>query len=232
MACSTLAATRAHDASSEPLTLELFLVTVMTVGIAEIGDRTMFVAVLFGIRYPQLWPVFFGMTTGLFVNQAISALFGVWLFSLVPAQWHTLLIGLAFIAMAVWVLIPESEDDETRTLSTRGIFMAAAITFFVLEMADKTQLAVVTLAGASGSILMVVLGATIGILLVTTPALLIGYRFARVLPLKAIRITAASMFFLLGIWMLLDAAGWLPATALFEPSRFLESISAAGSADA
>lgn len=223
--------TSTRSRSSEPIAVELFLLTVMTIAIAEIGDRSMFVAVLFGIRYTRLWPVFIGMTTGLFVNQVISAVFGVWLFSLVPAHWHTLLIGLAFIAMAVWVLIPESEGDETERLSARGIFMAAAITFFVLEMADKTQLAVVTLAGASGSIIIVVFGATIGILLVTTPALLIGYRFARVLPLKAIRIIAASMFFLLGIWMLLDAAGWMPETGLLQPSRFLESINAVGVAD-
>ncbi len=207
------------------------MLTVMTVGIAEIGDRTMFVAVLFGIRYPRLWPVLLGMTTGLFINQAVSAVFGVWLFSLIPAQWHTLLIGLAFIAMAVWVLIPESEGDETDAMSARGMFMAAAVTFFVLEMADKTQLAVVTLAGASGSIIIVILGATLGILLVTTPALLIGYRFARVLPLRTIRIIASSMFLLLGVWMLLDAAGWLPETGVFQPSRFLESINAEGAED-
>lgn len=211
--------------------MELFLLTIMTVGIAEIGDRSMFVAVLFGIRYPRLWPVFLGMTTGLFVNQVLSALFGVWLFSLIPAQWHTLLIGLAFIAMAVWVLIPEAEGDEAQAMSNRGIFIAAAITFFVLEMADKTQLAVVTLAGASGSVVVVVLGATVGILMITTPALLIGYRFARVLPLKTIRGIASSMFLLLGIWMLLDAAGWLPDTALFQPSRFLQSINATSAQD-
>ncbi len=209
--------------------MELFALTIMTVGIAEIGDRTMFVAVLFGIRYPRLWPVFLGMTTGLFVNQALSAMFGVWLFSLIPAQWHTLVIGIAFIAMAIWVLIPESEDEDNQALSARGIFMAAAITFFVLEMADKTQLAVVTLAGASGSIVIVILGATLGILLVTTPALLVGYRFARVLPLKVIRITASCLFGLLGVWMLLDAAGWLPENGLLQPSRLIESINGPGS---
>jgi Ca2+/H+ antiporter, TMEM165/GDT1 family len=204
--------------------MELFALTILAVGIAEIGDRSMFVAMLFGMRYRQLWPVFWGMVAGLFVNQAISALFGVWLFSLIPTVWHTLLIGIAFLAMALWVLIPEGEEDAEK-VSTRSVFMTAALSFFILEMADKTQLAVVSLAGASGSFFIVVSGATVGILLVTTPALLIGSRFAAVLPLKTIRYIAAALFTLLGTWMLLDAAGWLPEQGLFNPSRLLEGLS-------
>jgi Ca2+/H+ antiporter, TMEM165/GDT1 family len=219
-----------HDAigstSSRPartLAMDLLLLTVLTVGIAEIGDRSMLVAVLLGIRYQHLWPVFWGMVAGLLANQVLSALLGVWLFSVIPPSWHGTMIGVAFLVMAVWMLIPETAADSKQP-SARRVFVACAIMFFVLEMADKTQLAVVTLAGASGSPLVVVPGAMIGILLVTTPALVLGHRFAKVLPMHDLRILGSVLFLALGAWIVLDAAGWLPHAGAIDPSRFIGGL--------
>ena len=189
--------------------MELFLASTVVVAIAEIGDRSLFLAILFGIRYQRPWPVFWGMTAGLFANQALSALIGVWLFVMIPGDWHAWLVGCAFVAMAVWVLIPEN-DETARTASARSIFWASAVAFFILEMADKTQLAVVTLAGGTGNPLPVIFGATLGIVLVTTPALLLGHRFAAHLPVHALRFIAAGLFLLVGGWILLEAAGAWP----------------------
>ncbi len=207
--------------------MELFYLTTLTVAVAEIGDRSLFLAILLGVRYRRLWPVFWGMVTGLFLNQVLSAFAGVWLFSVLPAQWHGLLVGTVFLAMAIWVLFPEDESNAEK-LTARSIFLTSAVAFFILEMADKTQLAVVTLAGASGNVWPVVLGATVGILLVTTPALLLGWRFAAALPMRTLRYSAAALFALLGAWLILDGFDRLPDIGLPSPSRLLDGLGEAG----
>lgn len=201
--------------------MEAFFVSTLVVSIAELGDRSLFLALLFGVRFQRPYPVLAGMALGLFVNQLLSAIAGKWLFSVLAASWLPWIVGGAFFAMAVWVLIPEDEDV-TEHPTRGGLVLTAAVAFFLLEMADKTQLAVITLAGGFQTIAPVVVGATLGILLVTTPALWLGGAFARRLPLKAIRITACGLFALLGGWMILDAAGWLPEVALLSPSGMLE----------
>lgn len=189
--------------------MNAFLISILTIGIAEIGDRSLFLAILFGVQYQRLWPVFLGMASGLFANQLLSAVLGVWLFSVIPSQWQGWLVGIVFIGMAVWVLIPEDERI-TQTKSSRGIFLTSAIAFFILEMADKTQVAVISLAGYFNTVIPVVLGATLGILLVTTPALWLGCRFASRLPIKTIRIIASALFMFLGLWIILSVSEFLP----------------------
>lgn len=189
--------------------MNAFLISILTVGIAEIGDRSLFLAILFGVQYQRPWPVFLGMASGLFANQLLSAFLGVWLFSAIPPHWQGWLVGIVFIGMAVWVLIPEDEQI-TQTKSCRGIFLTSAIAFFVLEMADKTQVAVISLAGYFNTVIPVVLGATLGILLVTTPALWFGCRFASRLPIKTIRIVASGLFLFLGLWIIFSVSGLLP----------------------
>ncbi|OOC09701.1 MULTISPECIES: TMEM165/GDT1 family protein [Thioalkalivibrio] len=207
--------------------MELFLLSVLTVAVAEIGDRSMFLAALFGLRCHRLWPVFWGMTAGLFANQLVSAVAGVWLFSVIDTEWHLWLVAIAFLAMAVWVLIPEDDGDGVpENPCARSLFFTAATTFFLFEMADKTQLAVVALAGASGSLVPVVLGATLGILLITVPGLLLGRRFAERMPVHTLRWFAAALFLLIGLWSLLEALGWMPDLGLPDFSGAL--LEAAG----
>ncbi len=203
--------------------MEAFLISTLAVGIAEIGDRSLFLAILLGVQYQRPWPVFWGMTTGLFLNQALSALLGVWLFRVINPEWQGWIVGTVFLIMAIWVLIPDDEK-KFKQRSTGSIFLASALAFFILEMADKTQLAVITLAGAFEAFLPVVAGATLGILLVTTPALWLGSRFAARLPLKLLRISACCLFLLIGGWVLLDTAGILPHYELLQPARYFEAL--------
>ncbi|MDR9467648.1 TMEM165/GDT1 family protein [Marinospirillum sp.] len=186
--------------------MEAFLTSTLTVGIAEMGDRSLFLALLFGIRYPHPWPIFLGMALGLFLNQAISALIGVWVFNWIPASAHAWILSAIFLAMAIWMLFPEKEEEEGKPVMTKhGLFWVAAVSFFILEMADKTQVAVISLAGAFDTYWPVVLGASLGILLVTTPALWLGQRFAHWLPLQKIKYVSSAIFVLLAGWMLFHA---------------------------
>ncbi|WP_018862153.1 TMEM165/GDT1 family protein [Thioalkalivibrio sp. ALJ3] len=200
--------------------MELFLLSIVAVAIAEIGDRSMFLAALFGMRCRSAWAVFWGMATGLFLNQLLSAVAGIWLFAVISTDWHLWVVGTAFLVMAVWVLIPEDDEFEKDTRA-RSAFLAAAIAFFVFEMLDKTQLAVITLAGASGALLPVVLGATVGILLITTPALILGKRFAERIPAATMRYIASGMFLLIGLWTWAEAGGWMPDLGLPDLSEWL-----------
>ncbi|WP_045211162.1 TMEM165/GDT1 family protein [Desulfonatronovibrio magnus] len=184
--------------------MNAFLISTLTVGIAEIGDRSLFLAILLGIQYRRPWPVFWGMSAGLFVNQLLSAILGVWLFSIIPASWQAMLVGSVFLIMAVWVLVPEDENVEIKS-SARGIFFSSALAFFILEMADKTQIAVITLAGYFESVVPVVMGATLGILAVTTPALWLGCKFSHRLPVKSIKVIASVLFAVIGMWIIIDS---------------------------
>lgn len=203
--------------------MEAFFVSILTVGVAEIGDRSLFLALLMGLRYRRPWPILAGMALGLFLNQTLSAIFGIWLFQFLSADWQAWVIGIAFLIMAFWVLIPEDEEVK-ENLSKRHIFFAAMLAFFLLEMADKTQLVVITLAGGYQTFWPVVLGATLGILMITTPALWFGYKFAKHIPVTPLRWSASALFLVLGLWVLLGSAGILPEVSLLQVDHLLPSV--------
>lgn len=188
--------------------LEAFWVSFATVSVAEVGDRSMLMALLLGLRNQRPWAIFLGMAIGLAANQALAGAVGVLLFSWFQGNWHQWVMGTVFILMAIWVLIPES-DEVKENVSSRGAFLAAAITFFIAEMADKTQIAVVALAGTYQMFLPVVVGATLGLLAVTGPALWFGNKFASRLPVKHIKHFGAVMFLLFGLLAFAQAAGLL-----------------------
>lgn len=188
---------------------EAFWVSLATVSVAEVGDRSMLMALLLGLRNQRPWAIFFGMALGLAVNQILAGLIGVLLFSWFQGNWHQWVMGAVFILMAIWVLMPDDDDDVKDTLSNRGVFFAAAITFFLAEMADKTQLAVVALAGTYQQLFPVVLGATMGLLIITGPALWFGNKFAQRLPIRLIKYVGAVMFVVFGLLAFAQAAGLL-----------------------
>lgn len=185
---------------------EAFWVSWLAVALAEIGDRSMFIALILGMRYAKPWAIFAGMSVGLLSNMALSALVGVWLFSWFEGSWHQWVMGAVFLLMAVWILIPEQEEAAEKPISGRSAFLASAIAFFVSEMADKTQLAVVALAGSYQLYWPVVFGATLGLLVVSAPALWLGHKFAARLPIKPLKWFGALLFVLFGLIAFSQAA--------------------------
>lgn len=188
--------------------MEAFWVSFATVSIAEVGDRSMLMALLLGLRNQRPWAIFFGMVVGLGANQILAGVVGVLLFSWFEGNWHHWVMGAVFILMAVWVLIPD-KDEVNESISSHGVFFAAALAFFLAEMADKTQLAVVALAGTYQTLIPVVTGATLGLLAVTGPALWFGHRFSDRLPVQHIKYFGALMFSLFGLLAFAKAAGLL-----------------------
>ena len=114
-------------------------------------------------------------------------------------------LGLSFIGMAIWTMIPDKiEEEETRVAKHLGVFGATFITFFLAEMGDKTQIATVALAAHYGAALLVVIGTTLGMLVADVPAVFIGNKFATRIPMKLVHSIAAGIFALMGLLTLLQ----------------------------
>jgi len=186
--------------------LEAFLVSTVVVALAEIGDKTQLLALLLATRFRAPLPIVFGIFIATLANHAFASAVGGWLVSVIGADAMRWVLGISFLAMAAWALIPDDAPDETATAPRYGVFLTTVIAFFLVEMGDKTQIATVALAAQFRTIVWVVLGTTLGMLLANVPVVYAGDALIRRVPLKAVRIVAALTFVALGIYALVFAS--------------------------
>ena len=195
---SSAAAPRTEDP------LEAFLISVGLVSLAEIGDKTMLLAIALSATWRRPVPIILGILVATLANHAFAALAGTLAAQYLDGPWMRWIVGLAFLGFAVWTLIPDTLDEtapETdRTFA--GVFWTTMAAFFLIEMGDKTQIATAGLAVRFQDLPSVVAGSTLGMMLVNGPAVLLGEATARRLPLKWIRRAAAVGFALTGAWVL------------------------------
>jgi putative Ca2+/H+ antiporter (TMEM165/GDT1 family) len=184
--------------------LEAFLVSAGVVALAEIGDKTQLLALLLATRYRRPWPIVCGILVATIANHTFASAVGVWLVNLVGVQTLHWILGLSFIAMAVWALIPDKAPDEKSATSHYGVFLTTVVAFFLVEMGDKTQIATVALAAQFHMLIFVVLGTTVGMMLANVPVVFAGDALIRRVPLKAVRIVAALSFLALGTYVLIS----------------------------
>lgn len=177
-----------------------FLVSTGVVALAEIGDKTQLLALVLAARFRKTWPVVLGILCATLVNHGLAGAVGALAASLIDAGILRWVLGLSFLAMAAWVLVPDRIDEEDVSAAARhGVFVTTFISFFIAEMADKTQIATVALAAQYSTPLLVVAGTTLGMLIADVPAVFVGERLGEKLPIKTIRIVAALLFAALGI---------------------------------
>lgn len=187
--------------------VEALLTSAALVAVAEIGDKTQLLSFVLAARLRKPEAIIAGILFATLLNHALAGTVGVWLAQLVAAAWLPWLTGGLFVVFGLWALHPDALDGEP-TLHRAGAFVTALLAFFIAEMGDKTQFATVTLAARfAGALPAVVLGTTLGMLLANVPAVLLGDRLLRRLPLRIIRWLAAACFILTGLWTLLAAAG-------------------------
>lgn len=175
------------------------------VAIAEIGDKTQLLAIVLAAKFRKPVPIILGILAATLLNHGLAASFGYLIAQWLTGQVFQAVVGVAFIVMAAWALVPDKEDDSALERSHGGVFLTTLIAFFIVEIGDKTQIATSLLAARFHDIAMVTTGTTIGMMLANVPAVLMGEAATRIVPLKIVRIVAAAIFALIGIWVLLAA---------------------------
>ena len=170
------------------------------VALAEMGDKTQLLAFLLAARFRRPLPIILGILAATLLNHGLAGALGAWITTLLSPGLLRWAVGLLFLAMAAWTLVPDRiEEEETRTAARFGVFGATFVTFFLAEIGDKTQIATIALAAKFPSVLLVVAGTTLGMLIADVPAVFLGQRFARRIPMKLLHGVAAALFALLGI---------------------------------
>jgi len=183
--------------------MEALLVSIGIVALAEVGDKTQLLTLVLAARYRKPWPIVAGIFVATLVNHGIAGAVGAWLTKAVGPDAMRWILGLSFIAMAAWMLVPDKlDEDDAATKQRGGVFLTTAILFFFVEIGDKTQIATVALAARFDSLMAVVMGTTIGMLLANAPVAFFGEALAKRLPVRAVHVVAALVFAALGIGVL------------------------------
>jgi putative Ca2+/H+ antiporter (TMEM165/GDT1 family) len=185
--------------------MDAFLVSTGIVALAEIGDKTQLLAFLLAARFRRPLPIVFGIFVATIANHAFAAAVGALVSKLLGPEVMRWVLGLAFIGMAAWIMVPDDIDENEATPARFGVFLTTVLAFFLAEMGDKTQVATVALAARYASAVAVVAGTTLGMMLANVPAVYFGDRIAGRVPLKLVHGLAALIFLVLGVATLLGA---------------------------
>ena len=185
--------------------MEAFLVSTGVVALGEMGDKTQLLAMLLAARFRKPVPIILGILVATLANHALAGWVGDAVARALGPDLLRWVIGVSFIAMALWMLIPDRVDDDAaggRQLF--GVFGTSALAFFLAEMGDKTQIATVALAARYSDLVAVVTGTTLGMMLANVPAVLLGDRIARTLSMTLVHGIAAAIFAVLGMLTLFN----------------------------
>lgn len=185
--------------------MEAFLASTAVVALAEIGDKTMLLAIVLAARLRAPWQILAGIFAATIANHALAAFVGSEVAGLIDAPWFRIAVALGFIVMAAWMLIPDKLDDDDGSFKQRGnAFLTTAIAFFFVEMGDKTQIATIALGAKYHDVLIVAAGTTLGMMIANGPAVFLGDKLISRISLKWTRIMAALVFLALGLWQLAE----------------------------
>jgi putative Ca2+/H+ antiporter (TMEM165/GDT1 family) len=185
--------------------LNAFLVSTGIVALAEIGDKTQLLALVLATRFRKPLPIALGILFASIVNHALAGALGAWITSLIGPVALRWMLGLSFIAMAIWALVPDRLEEGKANASHAGAFATTLVAFFLVEMGDKTQVATIVLAAQYHAFVPVVAGTTLGMMLANVPAVVLGDRIAHRMPVRFVHGVAAVIFAALGIAALAGA---------------------------
>lgn len=189
--------------------MDAFFVSTGIVALAEMGDKTQLLAFMLAAKFRKPLPIIFGILVATLLNHGMAGALGTWIPNLLDAELLRWILGVGFIAMAIWILIPDKLDESDAKFVSLGVFSTTVIAFFIAEMGDKTQIATVALAAQYQSFIAVVLGTTVGMLIANAPAVLLGNKFASALPIIWIHRVVAAIFVIMGAAILLGLGSYL-----------------------
>ena len=198
------------SAGHDNVGMEAFVISTAVVALAEIGDKTQLLAFLLAAKFRKPWPIIAGILLATLANHALAGALGAWITSVLGPQTLRWVLGVSFIGMAIWTLIPDKLDDRSDSAALRyGVFGTTLIAFFLAEMGDKTQVATVALAAQFNALFAVVAGTTLGMMLANVPAVLLGNKIANRIPVRLVHGIAALIFAALGMATLFGAGAKL-----------------------
>lgn len=214
------------------ISIEAWLVSTGIVALAEVGDKTQLLSLMLAARFRRPGPIILGILLATLANHFLAAALGTWITQTLSPDVLAWILGFSFLAMAAWMLVPDSCDDDT-TEPRYGVLLATTIAFFLAEMGDKTQVATIALAARYDALSSVVLGTTLGMMIANVPMVYLGEKLAHRLPVRTIHRLAAVVFALLGGFalgetgasgrQLLSVLAGLPLIRSFEPALLLDS---------
>lgn len=187
--------------------MEALLTSTAVVALAEIGDKTQLLAILLATRFRKPLPIILGIFAATIANHFLAALLGSQVAAILDGQWFRYVVSASFIAMGIWTLIPDQIDELDDKPARFGAFVTTLIAFFLVEMGDKTQIATIALGAQFQDVVLVTIGTTIGMMLANVPAVFAGHKLLEHVPLNVVRMIAASLFIVIGVWVLLETAG-------------------------
>jgi putative Ca2+/H+ antiporter (TMEM165/GDT1 family) len=200
---------RRVSAVAPGLIMDAIWVSTGVVALAEIGDKTQLLAIVLAAKFRKPVPIILGILVATLLNHAAAATVGYYVSQWLAGPTFRLIVGAAFVIMALWALIPDKEDEDASNRSVGGIFLTTTLAFFLVEIGDKTQIATSLLAAQYADIALVTLGTTLGMMLANVPAVFFGEAVTRVVPLKYVRVGAAILFAAIGAWIIVAALGVL-----------------------
>lgn len=185
--------------------MDAFLISTGIVALAEIGDKTQLLAFILAAKFRRPLPIILGILVATLANHGVAGALGTWITSLAEPSTLRWVLGISFIAMAIWTLIPDKFEEEDAKLAKFGVFTTTLVAFFLAEMGDKTQVATVALAAQYQDLFAVVMGTTFGMMIANVPAVLLGDRIAHRMPTRLVHGIAAAIFAVLGVATLMGA---------------------------
>ena len=186
--------------------MQAFLVAIVTIAIAEIGDRTQLLSLALAAHYRRPWPIIAGILCATIANHAVAGILGAWFGRLLTPTVLDFTVGLSMVAMALWVLRADTLRGGNPEVTNKGAFLATLVAFFIAEIGDKTQIATVALAAAYPNLVAVVAGTTAGMLIANIPAVFVGDALSGKLPIRAMNYVASVIFAVLGVIFMARAA--------------------------
>ena len=183
--------------------MEAFLVSFGLVALAELGDKTQFLALMLASRFHRPLPILAGIFVAVLVNHLASAALGYFVGMKLEGPWLKLIIAASFFAVAIWAVIPQKAEGERVPTGRLGVFGTTLCAFFIAELGDKTEVATAALAARFGVLIPVVAGTTLAMIAANLPAVLLGRQLARWVSLRALRWGAVLLSVALGMWTLL-----------------------------
>ncbi|MDB6085779.1 MAG: hypothetical protein JWN43_3660 [Gammaproteobacteria bacterium] len=179
--------------------MDPFFISTGSIAVGELGDKTQLLSLILATRLRKPVPIIAGIFAATLVNHLIACIVGEWVSTLLTPTVLRWVLGISFLAVAVWALIPDKMDEDVKTRGNYGVFVLTTVTFFLAEMGDKTQIIALALAAKYDALMAVVAGTTLGMMIVNVPTVLFAERATRWIPIKAVRVVAAVVYAVLGI---------------------------------